>query len=185
MAEQKKSNIKHLVWLDMEMTGLDPEKHVILEIALIITDMQLSVIAQGPQVTINQPESLLKHMDEWCVDVHTKSGLLAHVKKSDTTVSIAEQQILSFLRDHCEEKKCILAGNSVWMDKMFLLRYMPRLAGFLHYRILDVSSIKLVANAWYPNDTSFMFTKKNTHRALDDILESIEELKKYKEHLFK
>ncbi len=185
MTDQKKADIKHLVWIDLEMTGLDPQKHVILEAAVIITDLQLSIIAQGPHMAINQPESALKLMDEWCVTSHTQSGLLAQVKKTDTTIAIAEQQLLSFLREHCEEKKCILAGNSVWMDKMFLLRYMPRLAAFLHYRILDVSSIKVVANAWYPHDTSCMFKKKNSHRALDDITESIEELKKYKENLFK
>ncbi len=185
MAHQKKSAIKHLVWIDLEMTGLDPQKDVILEIAALITDLHLSVVAPGIDTVIFQPDTILKNMDEWCIKAHTQSKLLEKVRESDTSLQEAEQQFLGFLREHCEEKKCILAGNSVWMDKMFLMRYMPRLCNFLHYRIIDVSTIKELGYAWYPNDTSFAFEKKNHHRALDDIKESIEELKKYKQHLFK
>lgn len=176
---------KQLIWIDLEMSGLDPQKDVILEAAVIITDMQLGNCVYGPDIVIAQSNTVIQSMDEWCTKVHTESGLIAKVKASDTTLPQAEQQLLGFLREHCKEKHGILAGNSVWMDKLFLMRYMPRLISFLHYRIVDVSTVKELANAWYPHDTSFNFKKKNNHRALEDIEESIEELKRYKEYLFK
>lgn len=176
---------KRFVWIDLEMTGLNPDRDVILEIATIVTDGQLNIIAQGPDIVISQPDARLCAMDEWCTRIHTKTGLYAKVQSSDTTVEQAETQTLAFLREHCEENKCQLAGNSVWMDRVFMMRYMPRLYDFLHYRTIDVSTIKELASAWYPHDPQLKFAKKNTHRALEDIKESIEELKHYREHFFK
>ena len=182
--DAKKVVIEKLVWIDLEMSGLDPIKDVILEIAVVVTDMQLQIVAQGPDIVISHSELVIKNMDEWCTKVHSESGLIQKIKQSDTTISQAEQQILGFLREHCAEKKCILAGNSVWMDKMFLMRYMPRLNNFMHYRIIDVSTVKELGKSWYGEKGKWSFKKKNAHRAMDDILESIEELKRYKEYLF-
>lgn len=176
---------KRFVWIDLEMTGLNPDKDVILEIATIVTDGQLNIIAQGPDIVIHQSESLLNGMDEWCTRTHTKTGLCEKVKASDTSVGQAETQTLAFLREHCEEKKCQLAGNSVWMDRFFIMRYMPRLYDFLHYRTIDVSTVKELVCTWCPEDENLKFSKKNTHRALEDIKESIEELKHYREYFFK
>lgn len=174
-----------IIWIDLEMTGLNDQTDVILEIACVVTTGTLEIIAQGPNIVINQPEYMLAQMDQWCIKTHTKSGLVNKVKSSTVTVQEAEQQILGFLRDHCQEGKSPLGGNSVWMDRLFLMRYMPRLARFLHYRTIDVSTIKEVAKVWYPHDTNLRFKKNNVHRALDDILESIEELKHYRQHFFK
>ncbi len=176
---------KKFVWIDLEMTGLDLEKDLILEIATIVTDGQLNIIAQGPEIVISQPESALLAMDKWCTAVHGKSGLTDKVKASDTSIQQAEQQTLAFLRDHCEEGKAPLAGNSVWMDRVFMMKYMPRLYNYLHYRTIDVSTIKELAKNWYADQDQFRFKKNNTHRALDDIIESIEELKFYRKLLFK
>lgn len=173
------------IWIDLEMTGLVPETDVILEIASIVTDGQLNVIAQGPEIVISQPELVLNGMDKWCTAVHTKSGLCEKVRKSDTSVQEAEQQTLAFLREHCNEGRSPLAGNSVWMDRVFIMRYMPRLYNFLHYRTIDVSTIKELCKAWYGNSEATKFKKQNAHRALDDILESIEELKYYRGLMFK
>jgi len=169
----------------MEMTGLVPSKDVILEIATIVTDKELNIIAQGPDIVISQPESRLEGMDEWCTKVHKKTGLWDKVKASDTSLEQAEIQTLAFLREHCEENKCQLAGNSVWMDRVFMMHHMPRLYDFLHYRTIDVSTVKELVSSLYPNDPGLKFSKKNTHRALEDIKESIEELKHYREHFFK
>jgi len=176
---------KKFIWIDLEMTGLDPSKDVILEIATIVTDGQLNIIAQGPEIVISQPETVLEGMDKWCTNVHGKSGLSAKVRLSDTSVQEAEQQTLAFLRDHCEEGKAPLAGNSVWMDRVFMMKYMPRLYNFLHYRTIDVSTIKELAKNWFNDEEKFRFKKNNTHRALEDIIESIEELKFYRGLMFK
>lgn len=176
---------KKFIWIDLEMSGLNPDKDVILEIATIVTDGQLNIIAQGPEIVVSQPESVLQGMDKWCTAVHTKSGLCAKVKASDTSVQETEQQTLAFLRDHCTEGTAPLAGNSVWMDRVFMLKYMPRLYNFLHYRTIDVSTIKELAKNWYGETEALNFKKKNAHRALDDIIESIEELKFYRGLLFK
>jgi oligoribonuclease len=173
------------IWIDLEMTGLNPDKDVILEIATIVTDGQLNIIAQGPEIVISQPEILLQGMDAWCTGVHTKSGLCDKVRASDTSVQEAESQTLSFLRDHCNEGKSPLAGNSVWMDRVFIMKYMPRLYNFLHYRTIDVSTIKELCKAWYGQGDETKFKKQNAHRALDDIIESIEELKFYRKLMFK
>lgn len=174
------------VWIDLEMTGLDPEKDVILEIVSVVTDGQLNIIAQGPEIIISQPQTALDGMDKWCTNVHTKSGLCDKVRASDTSIQEAEQQTLAFLRDHCTEGRAPLAGNSVWMDRVFIMKYMPRLYNFLHYRTIDISTIKELAKSWYGvKNEKIQFKKQNSHRALADILESIEELKFYRTLLFK
>lgn len=183
--KKRKQTDSIFVWIDLEMTGLDIEKDVILEIASLVTDGDLNVIGRGPEIVLSQPEKKLQAMDKWCTRTHTKSGLCSKVKLSDTSVQEAEQQTLAFLREHCNEGKSPLAGNSVWMDRVFIMKYMPRLYNFLHYRTIDISTIKELAKAWYPKSEELKFKKKNAHRALEDIEESIEELKHYRKILFK
>lgn len=173
------------IWIDLEMTGLNPFSDKILEIASIVTDGQLNVIAQGPEIVISQPEEALNKMDAWCTAVHGKSGLTDKVKSSDTSTEEAEQQTLAFLREYCQEGRAPLAGNSVWMDRVFLMHYMPRLYNFIHYRTIDVSTIKELMKNWYGKKEVLKFKKQNTHRALDDIKESVEELKFYRNAIFK
>lgn len=181
---ENKDTEQTYIWIDLEMTGLNPKKDVILEIVSVVTDGQLNIIAQGPEIIISQPERVLQGMDEWCTRTHKKSGLWDKVRASDTSLEEAEQQTLSFLRQYCNPRKSPLAGNSVWMDRVFIMNYMSRLYDFMHYRTIDVSTIKELIKAWYPDQTR-TFKKCNSHRALDDILESIDELKHYRELFFK
>jgi len=174
----------NLVWIDLEMSGLDVERDVILEIATIITDRQLNELAQGPVFSIHQSDEILNTMDPWCRGQHGKSGLTEAVRKSTTTIEQAEEITLEFLRDYCFAKKSVLCGNSVWQDRIFLRRYMPRITDFLHYRIIDVSSVKELISHWYPTSPDLSFVKKDTHRALDDIRESIAELRHYRMKFF-
>jgi len=178
---EKKNN---LVWIDLEMTGLNPEKNVILEIASIITDKDLNIIAKGPVFIIHHSDNTLKQMEKWSKEQHTKSGLLKKVTESTTTMAQAEQQTLDFIKKHCEEKLSPLCGNSIWQDRAFLYRYMPKLLDFMHYRLIDVTSFKEVITRWYPNNPNAVFEKKDTHRSLEDIEESIDELKYYRTHFF-
>ena len=178
---EKKNN---LVWIDLEMTGLNPEKNVILEIASIITDKDLNIIAKGPVFIIHHSDENLKQIEKWSKEQHTKSGLLKKVKESTTTLLQAEQQTLNFIKKYCEEKLSPLCGNSIWQDRAFLYRYMPKLLNFMHYRLIDVTSFKEVITRWYPNSPCAVFEKKDTHRALEDIEESIDELKYYRTHFF-
>ncbi|MFT6765824.1 MAG: oligoribonuclease [Alteromonas naphthalenivorans] len=177
-------NHNNLIWIDLEMTGLDPVKDKILEIATIVTDSELNIIEEGPVIVINQSNECLKAMDPWCTKVHGKSGLLQKVVDSDTTEEQAQEQTLDFLYKHCRPDKSPLCGNSVWMDRFFFLHHMPDLYKFLNYRTVDVSSIKEVAKRWYPESPALDFKKKGNHRALDDIRESIEELRHYKDCFF-
>lgn len=174
----------NLVWIDLEMTGLNPEKDKILEIAVIVTDNQLNIVAEGPVIVIGQTNETLEEMDKWCIKVHGKSGLLQKVVDSDVTELEAEEEVLDFLEEYCLPGKSPLCGNSVWMDRFFLFHHMPELYKFLHYRTIDVSTIKELAKRWSPGNPALEFKKQNTHRALDDIRESIDELKHYKECFF-
>ncbi len=174
----------NLVWIDLEMTGLDPQKDRILEIATIITDGQLNEVAQGPVIAISCPEENLDQMNDWVREIHSKSGLLDQVRASQISLEQAETETFNFISSYCIEKKAILAGNSVWQDKFFMLRYMPTITNYLHYRILDVSSVRSAITRWYPNNEKTVFTKSNNHRALEDIRESIEELKHYRTYFF-
>ena len=168
-----------LVWVDLEMSGLDPESCQILEIAAIITDGDLNVIAEGPDLVIHQPDAVLEAMDEWCTRQHGQSGLTAAVKASPVSLQDAEAQVLALLKAHCPAGKSPLCGNSIGHDRRFLIRYMPALAGYISYRNIDVSSIKELVRRWYPSDYHPP-KKKETHRALDDIHESIDELRFYR-----
>ena len=174
---------KNLVWIDLEMTGLDVEECRIIEIATIITNSELEILAEGPELVIHQPEEVLAAMDEWNTKHHGASGLTAAVKKSEISLEEAEEATLAFIREHCQENTAPLCGNSIWQDRRFLARYMPRLEEYLHYRIIDVSSVKEVVRRWYPTYVRPP-QKGQSHRALDDIRESIEELKYYRANVF-
>jgi oligoribonuclease len=172
----------NLIWIDLEMTGLDPETMVILEIASIVTDADLNIIAEGPHLAINYPENVLDNMGEWSRTHHQASGLLDRVRSSAFDCSKAEQETLKFISSHCEKGESPLCGNTIWQDRRFLVKHMPLLESFFHYRLIDVSSIKELVSRWYPNFPAY--EKKKEHLALSDIRESIEELKYYREKIF-
>jgi len=174
----------NLVWIDLEMTGLDATKDTILEIATIITDSQLNILQEGPHFVIHQPDTLLNNMNPWVAECHTKSGLIDAVRASKNTLQEAGQQTLAFIQQWCQPQKGVLAGNSIWQDRAFLAHNYPELVAYLHYRQIDVSSIKELVNRWYPRHDPKVIEKKDHHRALDDIKESIEELKYYRKHFF-
>ncbi len=172
----------YLAWIDLEMTGLNPEVDVILEIATIITDANLNLVAEGPVFAINAPAEALAGMDDWNQKQHRKSGLLDRVLASTETMETAEMKTLGFLAQYLPAGKIPLCGNSIWQDRRFLGRHMPKLEKFFHYRIVDISSFKELAKRWYPELPSFK--KGEAHLALADILESVEELKYYRDRLF-
>jgi oligoribonuclease len=173
-----------LVWIDLEMSGLNLKKDYILEIAVILTDGNLNNKIYGPEIIIKQDKSLLDSMDAWCTEHHAKSGLTEKVLKSEYSMEQAEKKVLDFITSHIPEYQAgVLAGNSIHVDRSFLLKDMPKIANHLHYRIVDVSSIKVLSQAWYP-DLKYP-RKKNVHRALEDIEESIEELQFYRKNVFK
>ncbi|KAJ2629072.1 hypothetical protein H4R22_003537 [Coemansia sp. RSA 1290] len=174
-----------LVWIDCEMTGLDPLHDTIIEIACVVTDGNLNVLEQGENIVIHQPAAVMDAMGEWCRHHHRESGLTQSVLESKTTMADAEAAVLALVKRHCRDPRtAVLAGNSVHADRTFLSRYMPELTAFLHYRIVDVSSIKELARRWNPQVLAQVPPKQEKHRALDDILESIAELRFYKQHLF-
>jgi len=181
MAKLHKHN---MVWLDCEMTGLDPEKEGIIEIATIITDGDLNILEEGPNLIIHQPLRLLKKMDEWNTTQHTKSGLVDAIKKSKVKAKDAERETLAFITKYCQPQKAPLCGNSIHHDRRFLIKYMPVLNAFLHYRNVDVSTIKAIVDRWYTKNKDLP-KKKENHRALDDVRESIRELKFYRETYFR
>ncbi|MCY4381278.1 MAG: oligoribonuclease [Proteobacteria bacterium] len=172
----------HIVWMDLEMTGLIPEDDYILEIATLITDSELTVIATGPELVVHQPKSILTQMDEWNQEHHQKSGLYQKALDSTISVTEAETATLGFIQKYTLPGKNSIAGNSIWQDRRFLAKHMPHIDKHLHYRIIDISGIKELAKRWYPNLK--LPTKKNSHRAMDDIKESIEELKFFRQHIF-
>ncbi len=174
----------NLVWIDMEMTGLDPDTCVVLEIATIITDAELNIIAQGPVIAVHQSDEVLKNMNQWCVITHGESGLTQRCKDSTFSVEQAEQETLEFVKKYVVDGKSPLCGNSIGQDRRFMVKYMPKLESYCHYRNIDVSTIKELVKRWKP-ETLNSFTKKGVHLALDDIKESIEELRFYREHVFK
>lgn len=173
-----------LVWIDLEMTGLDPSRHVIVEAAVIVTDGTLETRIDGPEMVIAASDDELARMDRVVTDMHTRSGLLERIRSATTSVAEAETQVLDFVKLHVPEPHLApLAGNSVHADRAFLDVYMPALAGYLHYRNVDVSSVKELAKRWYPDVKAF--DKKTSHRALSDIQESIEELAYYRSAVFR
>lgn len=175
---------ENLIWLDLEMTGLDTEKDLILEIATIVTNRNLQIIAEGPVFAIHQSDEVLNNMSGWCQLHHGQSGLTERVRKSIVTEAHAETETLKFLENYVPRGKSPLCGNSICQDRRFLHRYMPTLEAYFHYQHLDVSTVKLLAQYWSPT-VSAGFTKQNQHLALADIRESIAELRHYREHLLK
>jgi oligoribonuclease len=173
-----------LVWLDLEMTGLDPERHTIMEIGTVVTDSHLNVVAEGPSIAIHQTPAALERMDSWCVEHHGKSGLTDKCRHSKVSLAQAEERTLEFLKKYLKPDESPLCGNSIGQDRRFLVKYMPKLESFFHYRNVDVSSIKELVHRWYPR-TSYAPEKKKSHQVLDDIRESIEELKFYRREIFK
>ncbi|KAM8897374.1 oligoribonuclease, mitochondrial-like isoform 2-T2 [Spinachia spinachia] len=176
---------QRMVWVDLEMTGLDIEKDQIIEMACIVTDSDLNILAEGPNLIINQPNKLLEGMSYWCKEQHGKSGLTQAVQDSNITLEQAQNEFLSFIRQHTPPGQCPLAGNSVHADKRFLDKYMPQFMCHLHYRIVDVSTIKELCRRWFSDEFKMVPHKKAAHRALDDIHESIKELQYYRANVFK
>ena len=183
-AGKTKKSKKHLVWVDCEMTGLDPEKNVLIEIATIITDYDLEIVARGPVFAIRQPQAKLDLMDARNRRTHKKSGLLDRIREEGVSLKEAEAETLKFVKRYCYARTAPLCGNSIGQDKRFLIRYMPTLHDFLHYKVVDVSSIKLLVSEWYGGRYKSP-EKKELHRALDDIEESIAELQYYRKTVFK
>jgi len=174
----------NLIWIDLEMTGLDPDTDVIIEVATIITDADLNVLTEGPVIAVHQPDEALEAMDEWNTRTHGNSGLIDRVKQSAVDTAFAEQKTLEFLQDYVPKGASPICGNSICQDRRFLYRLMPSLEEYFHYRNLDVSTLKILAQMWAPHIATGL-TKKGTHQALDDIRESIEELRYYRGHLLK
>lgn len=174
-----------LAWMDLEMTGLDPAKHVIVEIATLLTDDELNIVAKGPELVIKTDESALAGMDRVVVDMHTKSGLLDQIRASTVTHEQAAAETLEFLKTHIPSSGSVpLCGNSIGMDRRFLAVHMPEIEDYLHYRSIDVSTIKELTRRWYPKVLSDAPRKEVGHRALDDVTESINELKYYRSAVF-
>lgn len=180
MKKQKNSSF---LWLDLEMTGLNAEHDVILEIAAIMTNPALTECIEGPSLVIHQPSHHLENLDPWVQKHHTQSGLLERVTQSTISVEAAESEILKFIHHHTTGE-LYFAGNSIYQDRTFLKKYMPLLNEQGHYRLIDVSTIKVLVHHWYPDSPEINFKKSKTHRALTDIYESIEELKHYKKYFF-
>jgi len=172
-----------LVWVDLEMTGLEPATCAIVEIATIVTDADLNILAEGPNLVIRPPAEDLARMSTFVRDLHAKSGLIERIESSTISVSEAEEQTLRFLEKHAVKGASQLCGNSVWKDRAFLEKEMPRVVSFLHYRMIDVSTLKELVRRWYPVRLHAP-KKKEAHRALDDIRESIDELRWYREKIF-
>jgi oligoribonuclease len=180
MADRK----TNLIWIDLEMTGLNTFEDQIIEIATIVTDSQLNLVAEGPELAIHQPDSVLEAMDEWNTRQHGQSGLTRRVRESSLTARDAEVMTLAFLAQHVDAKVSPMCGNSICQDRRFMARLMPELEAFFHYRNLDVSTLKELGTRWAPAVMGG-FKKESSHLAMDDIRDSINELRYYREHLFK
>ncbi len=177
-------NDKNLIWVDLEMTGLDPETHKVIEIASIVTDSELNILAEGPVIAIHQPESELAKMDDWCTSTHTNSGLVERVQNSDIDEDKAVALTIEFLEKWVPKGASPICGNSIGQDRRFLYKHMPELEQYFHYRYVDVSTLKELTRRWKP-EVLDGFTKKGVHLALDDIRESIAELRYYRDTIMK
>jgi len=180
-AAAQRPNEFNLVWVDMEMTGLDPDNDRIIEVAVVVTDPELNIIAEGPVFAIHQSDATLDKMDNWNKGTHGKSGLIDRVKASTVTEAQAEQELIAFLKQYVPNNKSPMCGNSICQDRRFMARGMPKLEAFFHYRNLDVSTLKELCRRWKP-EIATGFKKHQKHTALADITESIEELRYYREH---
>ncbi|KAL3993571.1 Exonuclease family protein [Acanthocheilonema viteae] len=178
------SRSQRIVWVDCEMTGLDVSSKTIVEIACVVTEADLTVVAEGPNLIISQSRDVLEGMDNWCKSTFTSNGLLQEIRSSKITMQQAENEVLSYVRRHTDPGMCPLGGNSVSSDRIFLQKHMPTFEKHLHYRNIDVSSIKELAKRWYPDIYARKPRKENTHRALGDIYDSIQELNWYKKNIF-
>lgn len=175
-----------LAWMDLEMTGLDPTNNVIVEIATLITDDELNIVAEGPDLVVSCDEADLDSMDDVVLKMHTKSGLLDEIRASNISLGQAGEATLAFLKEHIEEPKTVpLCGNSISTDRRFLAAALPEIEEFLHYRSIDVSTIKELSRRWYPKEFASIKEKAGGHRALDDIRESLEELRYWRMSVFK
>lgn len=172
------------VWIDLEMTGLNVGRDVILEIATLVTDSDLTIIHEGPSLVVHQSDETLATMIPLVKDLHEKSGLTKAVRASTVTLRQAEEQTLAFIKQFCTAKTAPLCGNTVWQDALFLRKYMPRITDYLHYRVLDVTAFKIAVHSWYPSSQYREFKKKDDHRAMSDIYESVSELRHYRDHFF-
>lgn len=181
MSNNKAGN---LIWIDLEMTGLNPDTDRIIEIATVVTDAHLNVLAEGPVFAIHQKDIVLNAMDEWNTRQHGGSGLTERVRRSKVSEADAEAQTIEFLSRFVDPKKSPICGNSICQDRRFLYRHMPKLEAFFHYRNLDVSTVKELARRWYP-DLLQRFTKRSSHLAMDDIKDSIDELRYYRQYFFR
>lgn len=177
------SRQSNLIWIDLEMTGLNPEHDKIIEIATIVTDSQLNILAEGPNLVIHQSDELLNSMDEWCTKQHGQSGLTQRVRDSDISDRQAELDTIDFITGYVDKGASPICGNSIGQDRRFLVKYMPELEAFFHYRNLDVSTIKELARRWAPEVLDGV-VKKGSHLALDDIKDSINELEHYRQTFF-
>jgi len=175
---------ENLIWIDLEMTGLDTFNDQIIEIATVVTDKHLNMLAEGPVLAIHQPDEIMDAMDEWNTRQHGKSGLIERVRKSDITAAMAERETIGFLEKHVDKGMSPMCGNSICQDRRFMARLMPELEDYFHYRNLDVSSLKELANRWHPELLNG-FEKKATHLALDDVRDSIAEMAYYRERFLK
>ena len=183
-AQQQRPNEMNLVWVDMEMTGLEPDTDRIIEVAMVVTDMHLNVLAEGPVLAIHQSDATLDAMDSWNKGTHGRSGLIDRVKASTISEEQAEAEFIAFMKQWVPAGKSPMCGNTIGQDRRFMVRYMPKLEAFFHYRNVDVSTLKELCRRWKPEVVSG-FKKAQKHTALADILESIEELKYYREHFIK
>lgn len=174
-------NALNLLWIDMEMSGLSPDDDQILEVAIVVTDANLNVVAESPVLVVHQPDAVLDGMDSWNKGTHGKSGLIDRVKASALSEAEVEQQMLAFIKQHVPERTSPMCGNSICQDRRFLARHMPKLEAYFHYRNLDVSTLKELAKRWRPG-LAEGFKKASKHEALADIYESIDEMKYYREH---
>ena len=174
----------HLIWLDMEMSGLDPDLNRVLELAIVVTDTNLNTVAELPVLVVHQPDSVLDSMDDWNKSTHARSGLIARVKASTLDEAAMEAQFISMLEAHVPKGVSPMCGNSICQDRRFMARHLPKLEAFFHYRNLDVSTLKELVKRWKP-ELAKGLTKHGKHEALADIYESIEELKYYREHFLK
>ena len=179
-----KQKADHLVWIDLEMTGLDPKTCTILEIAAVITDNELNILEESRAIAVHHSDKVLNGMESWSRYHHKKSGLTDACRESKIRLKKAEDLTLGFIQKYCKKKTAPLCGNTIWQDRRFLVKYMPKLESWLHYRTIDVSSVKELVSRWYPTDHKMPREKNQTHRVMDDIRESIEELRFYRKKVF-